>query len=50
MSWKKEAFEEATERVREKMEESKPSPPSNDTGRDERERGHTNISPPQKER
>ena len=50
MSWKKEAFEDATDKVNEKMEEPKPTPPSSDTGRDENELGHMNITPPQNER
>jgi hypothetical protein len=50
MCGKKEAFEKATEKIKEKMAESKPTPPSTDSGRGENERGHTNIATPQKER
>jgi len=31
-------------------DDEKPSPPSSDTGRDERERGHTNFSVPDRQR
>jgi hypothetical protein len=50
MSSKKEKFEEATKKVEEKIEKSKPATSSSDSGRPENERGHTNINPPQNER
>jgi len=52
MSDKAEKFREATEKVKELIEETKPTLPSGDTGRPENEReiGKNNIPPQERQR